>query len=249
MHPTLVLNIVGLTPELIGPHTPNIARLAHEGGMRPLRTITPAVTCSVQATFLTGLDPSGHGAVANGWLHGAREVGTDSMIAVDGFRLFSNWIFLVAAALGILISLAYVYRQRLQAGEYYGLILLSTAGMMFMAGAPGARVESDGTFAMKNVPPGDYKLQVRTTVDGKTPGAQVQAAAAAVVTVNGVDLSVSLMTTSGGSISGQVLTESGAAPTFQPERMRLFQRPINNDADPRPTPGPGGPGTWSSAPA
>ena len=27
----------------------------------------PAVTCSVQATYLTGLPPSGHGAVANGW--------------------------------------------------------------------------------------------------------------------------------------------------------------------------------------
>ncbi len=74
-------------------------------------------------------------AVANGWLYGVREVGTDAMIAVDGFRLFANWIFLVAAALGILISLAYVWRQRLQAGEYYGLVLLSTAGMMFMAGA------------------------------------------------------------------------------------------------------------------
>jgi NADH-quinone oxidoreductase subunit N len=74
-------------------------------------------------------------AVANGWLQGVREVGTSSMVAVDGFRLFANWIFLVAAALAILISFAYVYRQRLQAGEYYGLILLSVAGMMFMAGA------------------------------------------------------------------------------------------------------------------
>lgn len=36
--------------------------------MRPLRTVTPAVTCSVQATFVTGEAPSGHGAVANGWL-------------------------------------------------------------------------------------------------------------------------------------------------------------------------------------
>jgi predicted AlkP superfamily pyrophosphatase or phosphodiesterase len=68
MHPLVVLDIVGLTPELIGPHTPNIARLAERGAMRPLRTVTPAVTCSVQATFLTGLPPGGHGAVANGWL-------------------------------------------------------------------------------------------------------------------------------------------------------------------------------------
>ena len=68
MHPLVVLNIVGLTPELIGAHTPNLARFAARGGLRPLRTVTPAVTCSVQATFLTGLPPSGHGAVSNGWL-------------------------------------------------------------------------------------------------------------------------------------------------------------------------------------
>ena len=36
--------------------------------MRPLETITPAVTCSVQATFMTGLLPREHGIVANGWL-------------------------------------------------------------------------------------------------------------------------------------------------------------------------------------
>lgn len=74
-------------------------------------------------------------ALANGWLYGVTEVGRTSMVAVDHYRLFANWIFLLAAALAILISFAYVYRQRLQAGEFYGLILLSTAGMMFMAGA------------------------------------------------------------------------------------------------------------------
>lgn len=74
-------------------------------------------------------------AVANAWLYGVSEVGRTSMIAVDGYRLFANWIFLIAAGLSILISFAYVYRQRLQAGEFYGLILFSTAGMMFMAGA------------------------------------------------------------------------------------------------------------------
>ncbi|MDH3207997.1 MAG: NADH-quinone oxidoreductase subunit N, partial [Gemmatimonadota bacterium] len=74
-------------------------------------------------------------AMANGWLYGITEVGRDAMIAVDGFRLFANWVFLIGAALSILISFAYVYRQRLQAGEFYGLILLATAGMMFMAAA------------------------------------------------------------------------------------------------------------------
>lgn len=67
MHRTLVLLIVGLTPRLVGPHTPNLSRLAAGGGMRPLCTVLPAVTCTVQSTLLTGLPPAGHGAVANGW--------------------------------------------------------------------------------------------------------------------------------------------------------------------------------------
>jgi predicted AlkP superfamily pyrophosphatase or phosphodiesterase len=64
---TLVILVVGLAPNLVGPHTPNLARLAAKGAMRPLRTVTPAVTCTVQSTLLTGLAPSGHGVVANGW--------------------------------------------------------------------------------------------------------------------------------------------------------------------------------------
>ncbi len=67
MHATLVILVVGLTPALLGRHTPNLQRLAAEGGLRPLATVTPAVTCTVQSTLLTGLPPSGHGAVANGW--------------------------------------------------------------------------------------------------------------------------------------------------------------------------------------
>jgi predicted AlkP superfamily pyrophosphatase or phosphodiesterase len=64
---TLVLNVVGLTPRLVGEHTPHLAELARKGAMRPLRTVIPAVTCSVQSTFTTGLLPRDHGCVANGW--------------------------------------------------------------------------------------------------------------------------------------------------------------------------------------
>lgn len=67
MKSTLVVLVVGLTPSLIGKHTPNLKRLAASGGMRPLTTVLPAVTCTAQSTLLTGLMPSGHGAVANGW--------------------------------------------------------------------------------------------------------------------------------------------------------------------------------------
>lgn len=67
MQPTLVVLAVGLTPRLLGAHTPHLSRLVARGGQRPLRTITPAVTCSVQATLLTGKLPREHGIVANGW--------------------------------------------------------------------------------------------------------------------------------------------------------------------------------------
>jgi predicted AlkP superfamily pyrophosphatase or phosphodiesterase len=64
---TLVLDVVGLTPSLIGPNTPELLRFREQGGARPLRTITPAVTCSVQSTFVTGGMPREHGIVGNGW--------------------------------------------------------------------------------------------------------------------------------------------------------------------------------------
>jgi predicted AlkP superfamily pyrophosphatase or phosphodiesterase len=60
--------VVGLTPRHLGVHTPRLATLASDGAMQPLKTIAPALTCSVQASFMTGLLPSEHGIVGNGWL-------------------------------------------------------------------------------------------------------------------------------------------------------------------------------------
>jgi predicted AlkP superfamily pyrophosphatase or phosphodiesterase len=61
--PLLVLDVVGLTPKLLA-HAP---RLRAIGPATPLTPPLPAVTCTSQATFLTGLPPSGHGVVGNGW--------------------------------------------------------------------------------------------------------------------------------------------------------------------------------------
>ena len=67
MHPTLVILVVGLTRNLIGEQTPHLKRFLEGGESRDLEEVTPAVTCSVQATFMTGLLPEEHGIVANGW--------------------------------------------------------------------------------------------------------------------------------------------------------------------------------------
>lgn len=65
--PLAVISIVGLTPALLGEHTPNLNALVKDGFSAPLDGVFPAVTCTAQASMLTGLPPSQHGIVANGW--------------------------------------------------------------------------------------------------------------------------------------------------------------------------------------
>ncbi len=67
MAPLVCLNAVGLTPRLL-PLAPRLHALATAGWMRPLREVLPAVTCTAQATLLTGQTAERHGIVANGWL-------------------------------------------------------------------------------------------------------------------------------------------------------------------------------------
>ncbi|HRE79936.1 MAG TPA: alkaline phosphatase family protein [Opitutaceae bacterium] len=64
---TAILNVVGLTTRIIGKDTPHLAALAESGGHIRVKPVLPAVTCTAQSTYLTGLPPAGHGCVANGW--------------------------------------------------------------------------------------------------------------------------------------------------------------------------------------
>jgi predicted AlkP superfamily pyrophosphatase or phosphodiesterase len=67
MKKTVVINAVGLTPSLLGERTPRLGALAKIGAMANIEPVIPAVTCSVQTTYLTGAWPSEHGIVGNGW--------------------------------------------------------------------------------------------------------------------------------------------------------------------------------------
>lgn len=67
MKPVLVVDIVGLTQRLIGEETPHLRGLQASGAGAPMDSVLPALTCSAQATMLTGLPPAEHGAVGNGW--------------------------------------------------------------------------------------------------------------------------------------------------------------------------------------
>jgi NADH-quinone oxidoreductase subunit N len=59
--------------------------------------------------------------------------GFSGSVTVDGFGIFFNWIFLVAALLVALVSYKYLENAGEHHGEYYGLILFAQSGMYFLA--------------------------------------------------------------------------------------------------------------------
>ena len=68
VHKTVVINAVGLTQGLISAgDTPRLHAFAAAGRAVAVGPVLPAVTTSVQSTYLTGKWPSEHGIVANGW--------------------------------------------------------------------------------------------------------------------------------------------------------------------------------------
>src|SRR5437763_6283816 len=64
---TAIIDVVGLTESLIGAHTRHISAFQKKGGSASIVPAFPAVTCTAQSTYLTGLTPARHGIVGNGW--------------------------------------------------------------------------------------------------------------------------------------------------------------------------------------
>lgn len=64
---TAVINVVGLTSQLLARGMPRLLAWARAGRLASIRPALPAVTCTAQATYLTGEYPDKHGIVGNGW--------------------------------------------------------------------------------------------------------------------------------------------------------------------------------------
>jgi hypothetical protein len=98
-----------------------------------------------------------------------------------------------------------------------------------MFGMSGAKVNADGSFLIKDVVPGDYRLSIRLPARDDRP------AEAATITVNvfGEDVaSVMLATAPGGSIAGRVVTDTGAPLPAAEARMRVQARPVDPSVTP-----------------
>ena len=61
-----------------------------------------------------------------------RHVILDGSFVIDGFSFFWKVLVLLATALTVLISYRFIEEGRYRAAEFYSLLLLATAGMMFM---------------------------------------------------------------------------------------------------------------------
>lgn len=113
-------------------------------------------------------------------------------------------------------------RQVTLVQEYRGP---TSASMMAAGNAP---VGADGAFTFRNITPGTYKAQVRSTTDNRET--TLQESAVAIVTVDGVDLdNVNLITSGGWAVSGSVTIEDGQSPTVARDRIRVVGTALNRD--------------------
>lgn len=67
MQRTAVIDIVGLSDRVIGEHTPFLEQWSQQNVKNHIEPLVPAVTCSMQSTYLTGKPVADHGIVGNGW--------------------------------------------------------------------------------------------------------------------------------------------------------------------------------------
>ena len=113
-----------ILPELVITAGALLVLIADVALPRERRAALAWITLLVIGATLASLAPftSTHVEVAHG------------LLAVDRFAIFFNIVFLIAAAITVLISIRYLAVEGASPGEYYFLILCATLGMMVMAG-------------------------------------------------------------------------------------------------------------------
>lgn len=118
------------------------------------------------------------------------------------------------------------------AGEQIGLSQeFQGPGASSSFGAPGTKVGTDGSFTIRNVVPGTYKLTVRTAADPDGPAEF----AATTIHFTGDDLAgIQIVTAPGATLRGRVLTESGET-LARDQKVTISARPLDPS---RNAPGP-----------
>ena len=121
----MTVDFTVVLPELIVALAAIVVLVADLFIPRRLRWMLPALS-------LTGVAAAGIDVIVQ---HATNKLGFSGSVALDGFSLFCDGIFLVAAFLTILLSVEYVGMDHVNLGEYYVLVLGTVSGMMLMAAA------------------------------------------------------------------------------------------------------------------
>src|SRR5271169_503159 len=113
--PELMLTLFGIIVMIVDP------LISEQGSKKPLGMIAVVGT-------LAGLAAT----VYQTGFYGTAFYGS---VSVDTFSVFFHFVVLLIALVVILTSFEYLEVQRIRSGEYYGLILFGTVGMMLMSAA------------------------------------------------------------------------------------------------------------------
>jgi NADH-quinone oxidoreductase subunit N len=68
-------------------------------------------------------------------LSGSNLTAFSGMILLDAYAIFFKWLLLITSAIVVAMSILYIQIERINIGEYYGLILFATVGMLLLPGA------------------------------------------------------------------------------------------------------------------
>ena len=115
--PELIVSVAGILVMLVDAFTRRSGRRWATGGLT-LAGLGAAAAATLWLWDSTGALPA---------------TGFSGMLLLDPMRLSFTLVFIVVAALTVLVSMVWVERERLPAGEFHTLLLFATVGMMLMA--------------------------------------------------------------------------------------------------------------------
>jgi NADH-quinone oxidoreductase subunit N len=138
--------VIAVISDIAAPHVDWLAiapELALAGAavlivlLRALIRRRPGVTMAAFVVAAAGVLAAG-GTLVWQWVH-VRDDGPITtmagMVRVDGFGVYLGIIVVIATALALLVSVAYLRREQLEAPEYLALLLFSGLGMVIMTTA------------------------------------------------------------------------------------------------------------------